>query len=315
MVAYITGLIASLTPCTIVLIPILLYRFGISDGSSEKAKWREIILLLLGFLISLVITGLALHYISQGQLINALRVGLSILLVSVGILQVFGRLKLSQIRSVTHPFVLGLVLPWTLSLSPCVLPYLSIFITKGILSDKTWLEFLLFGAGLITPAIAIALLGERLLEHMRSITPLMKSIERYSGILIIIAGVYLGLQTFELGDLELAISSGLLLLMLLAAGYVTFIRNRSIRIANILIFLALLLFWGTLTFHCKSFVDENNNADVHYLSCSDRDTCPACRRCTILFATAAAVGTVGYIASGYKIRITRKASKQTSKNE
>ena len=306
MVSFITGIIASLTPCTIVLIPILLYRFGLTDDSKEKMRVKEIGLLLFGFLGSLLLTGFFLQYISQGPLINVIRYTLSIVFIVIGVLQFFGKVSFASIKTITHPLLLGFVLPWTLSLSPCVLPYLSVFIASGALSGQAIVQLLLFGAGLITPALIFALLGEKVLRYARNFTRFLSATERYASLLIVATGVFIGLQAFEITILELTISSALLLIMLFGAGYLVFVKNRRVNIQTVLIFLSLLLIWGTITFHCKSHIPENSSLPgEHYLSCDQRETCEECRRCAILFGIAAGMGTIGYLGTGVKIRIKR----------
>ncbi len=303
--AFISGIATALTPCTIVIIPVFLYRFGIWGDRNKKVMFKELFLSIFGFLISLVSFGLLFDYISNLEIFNALRLILGTLFIVIGVLELSNKLNLNFITNTSNSFVLGLIFPWVLSFSPCVLPIFSAFFSTQISTGQIYLKLLFWGFGVLTPAVLMSLVGNKLFEIFKKGGKAFYFVEKFSGIIIIVSGLYLNFQLLDMKSLDIILASGIFLLIILSAGFFVFIKERRINLANILMFVSIIVLWGAFTFNCynearhKQAIESiNKTFQLNQYSCgAENQECSQCKRCATLFSIAAILGATGYVIS------------------
>lgn len=318
--SFIAGIAAALTPCTVVLIPIFLYRFGITVDSSQltaedrniKLRWITakkflgLVQVVAGFLLSLIIIGLLFDQIASSEFFNVLRLVLGTTFIIIGVLQLAGQFNFTSIKRIANPFLLGLILPWVLSFSPCVIPIFSALISSQLSNGEIYLKLLAFGVGLLTPAILTALLGTKLFEFMKKASRSLVVIEKLSGVIIIVSGIYLNFQVLQLRSLDIVISGLIFAVLILLATYYSIFIRQHVKISNVLIFTSVLLLWGIFTFNCynetshtKDVENEIHSSDT--ATCiAGEEKCEACTRCAVLYSLSASIGATGYVIANKK---------------
>lgn len=231
--AYIAGLIAAFTPCMLVLIPIFLYRFGLwgnnVTGKRKSKLFAELALLLAGFFISFILSGIAFERLLGSDYVNITRLFVGSLLVFLGILQFRGSVDFTIISKLTNPFLLGLVLPWIISFSPCVLPFVSTLLisseTSSIVDFSVVTRFVLFGAGILTPSIVIAIVGNYGLGVAKTLSKKLRYIDKIAPVLLILAGFYLSSQMVYLTSKDVLIVGLLWISIILYIFYRVFLKS------------------------------------------------------------------------------------------
>jgi cytochrome c biogenesis protein CcdA len=305
--AYLTGLTAGLTPCTVVIYPLFLYRFGVWGDKKSKVLIEEILFTLVGFLLSLVLSGLIFEFLSKSEVFNALRLIIGTLLVVLGVLQLAGKFSVNVFKRITSPFLLGFTLPFVLSFSPCVFPFFTSLLSASLSGGTVLVNILAFGVGLISPALLMAFLGNRILNLAKKGGKLFYYVEKFSGLIVIFSGIYLSLQILEIKSLDIVFASVFFGVFILLAAYYSFWVKRRFNLANFLMFLAVLILWFVFSFHCyTSAVNEVRDFEFQYQygksvatsQCSgEPENCPLCQRCALLFGLAALVGSGGFVIS------------------
>lgn len=232
------GLLAAFTPCTLALIPILLYRFGLWGGQlSRKGKRidsfavlaNQLSQLIIGYLLSFSVMGLLLGSIIGSDLANISRLVIGSALVALGVMQFGGGVSFRFIQKVSNPFLLGLALPLVVSISPCVLPVLAPFVgLSASTGTATIVSFLFFGLGVLIPAVIIALSGNQLLSRVKNLAGVMAKIDKVAAALIIVSGVYLGTQQLGLTRID-TIIVGLLHVVFVVWIAVIVLKNEATR--------------------------------------------------------------------------------------
>lgn len=199
--AFLGGLAALLSPCAAMLLPSF---FAYAFGSSRTRLLGRTGLFYLGLLITLVPLGLAAG--ALGALLathrSVLALGGGILLIALGLLQVFGiNVNLPGFRSGggTGPFaVIALGAVYGLA-GACTGPLLGAVLTMAAVGGSPLYGALLlamFGAGMVVPLIVVAWawdstsLSEKLRPRPLTIGPVTTSVwGLVSGVLFIVLGV------------------------------------------------------------------------------------------------------------------------------
>jgi cytochrome c biogenesis protein CcdA len=162
LLAFVYGLLVSVSPCTFPLIPIIYRVIG---------GWKGTLLYLLGSAISYVILGIAI--ISVGIYFQnfmhwwPIKLAFSLLLGYLA-LSAVDILKLPKITAVAtkNPLLLGILAP--IICSPCMTPALAVILsTLKVAKAQGIAQLLLFGLGVNIPFIAMCFGLKWVLDHIK----------------------------------------------------------------------------------------------------------------------------------------------------
>ncbi len=298
LTAYISGIAATLTPCTIVLIPIFLYRFGIWGGRKGGRLYKDMAYTFLGYILGLLLVGLVLDSITQSDFYNAARIIIGVGFIIIGVLQVFGRFNVILLQNISNSFMLGFVLPWALTVSPCVLPIFSSFLASELSKGEIYLKLIIFGAGLLTPAVMVGILGSKVFSIMKKTSVIFAQVEKFSGIIMIGAGVYMNFQILEVRNLELVLSS-LFLIMIIAGTAFYLVRSKvGLSLSRLIILFSIAFIWFIFTFSCygsKNHIAATVESHEGLYQCAQEERCERCTECALRFSFAAGLGGLGFV--------------------
>lgn len=293
--ALIAGVIAAFTPCILALIPLFLYRFGVWGNDGKKRKRSivgEIGLLMLGYFISFTLSGIVFQQLSNSTFVNATRLTLGTLLFMIGVLQLFGFLSVQVINKFSNPLAIGLVLPFVISFSPCVLPYFSTLLAGSISADSVF-NFWLFGLGVLIPAIIISIFGKFALNLFRRTNGWLHKIERISGLLIVFSGLYLASQLVQITQVDVDIAAGALMLTFAWQMWRQWQRKASHTLRNVRNIGISILTWSIGLGYLLSIVPSSDTSlsgsAFTYACTSGHSTCDVCNTVTGILAMIALV--------------------------
>ena len=142
MTAFTAGLMAALSPCVIVLVPLVLCRFAperakdLSDGDGAPGTAapppndaKALAAFSVGFVATYMVLGLAMSGMMTIGLQAGIRIGGGILCAMLGALAYTDRLDPMNLPVVRQPIVLGGSFALMLTINPCTIPFLGIPLT------------------------------------------------------------------------------------------------------------------------------------------------------------------------------------------
>jgi cytochrome c biogenesis protein CcdA len=211
--AYTSGLLAAVSPCVIVLIPLCLVRFvrqeatGARGGGADSlaavasAQGRppppatpsllvELSLFLLGFQVSYILFGFLLSSILTSRIQDGFKLALGTLFLVSSILAWQGRVDPLRLPLVDSAFWTGVSFALLLSFNPCTVPFLALLISVND-SASTLLALLCFAQGLITPALLVVAMGSRILSWLEESAFKMERVKPWTYALLGGSGIYL----------------------------------------------------------------------------------------------------------------------------
>lgn len=309
LTALFSGLLAAFTPCVIVLIPALIYRF-----SNEKKPIPEIIKFSLSFLIVYILSALFLAELFSSQIRYGLQLGLGILFIVMGILALLKRFNPLNFHLIKNTWLFGIVFAIIISVNPCVFAYLGILLGT---TNTTMLPINMtaFAIGLLLPALVVAIFGNKLLTKINKASKIMHHVSNLMNGLLIIIGAYMIYTIKNLGKSDIIVTGLLLILtfiIILRSFYFLQGKKQLLKLKNILLFTALIIILLAITFHCDSHIKKNtydaldpdtnpfhiNNAlqtqtitETPQPTCSSNvTTCKVCTRCITIFSLGALIG-------------------------
>jgi thiol:disulfide interchange protein len=290
--SYISGIVTAFTPCVIVLMPIMLYRFF----NKDKKQWRSFAFFIIGFLISYVVLSYLLAGIFTSQVQNGFKLGLGLLFVVLGILSFIERLNTLDLPAANNPFVLGLVFSIIAASNPCALPYFSIIVANS-LPTLLIINILLFGLGIITPSIFFGLIGQKMINLAKKSGKFFHSIHKLMSIILIASGIYLALSIKSMMMNDLYVVGGMLALtffIVIRSFFIINDKKELLNIKNILLLLSLLLIIFVAIYHCNNTIVSSGIVHTDGVcSADDVLSCPVCTRCITIFGIAAFLGFIG----------------------
>ena len=196
---FIAGLLTSLGPCSLSLLPITIAYIG---GSNNKNNQVKIFSFCVGVIISLVFLGALSGLLGKiyGQLPSAFTTIISIFAILMG-LNLLGFLKIKlpnspdfeSVEKKVPPFIAPLVLgaSFGLASSPCITPVLATLLAwvsqaKNPLISIIFLFF--FGLGQVIPLIIVGITTDNL-KKLLEIRKFSQIIPTFSGLILITLGV------------------------------------------------------------------------------------------------------------------------------
>ena len=193
-----SGIIASFTPCVIVLFPIVLYRFF-----NKEKNFLEYGKFVLGFLFSFIVFGYLLFGLFSSPVANGIKLGLGFLFSILGVLALLDRINPLNFPLIKNSFLLGSSFALILSFSPCAFPYLSIIIAT---SKSIFMDIIMFGIGLISPSILFAFFSQKILNFTKKSGKIFHNINKLMSIILIATGIYLAITITMFNYHDLIIS-------------------------------------------------------------------------------------------------------------
>ncbi len=324
IVSFTSGIIAAFTPCVIVLIPLVLYKFF----KKEKKQIKEFILLVLGFLTSYILLSIIIASLFTSIIQNGIKLGFGLLFLTLGVLALMEKINPLNFSIIKNSFLLGSIFALLTSLSPCSLPYLGIIIS---LSNKTkiFISILFFGIGLLTPSILFAILGQKIINFASHSKKIFYIINRLMSIVLVGAGIYLMLSIKSIGPADVYASLVLLALVFFIIIKSFFIINNFTdlkKISNILLLVALVLIIITTVWQCNNTIKynytlKNNNnfftdqvlqksniesTSIEHVCRMGSQHCQVCQKCIRIFSLSFILGIIGILLTAIEHRQKQK---------
>lgn len=279
------GVLVSFTPCVIVLFPITLYRFI----SGEGTDYKNYLLYVAGFLSTFTVIGFLFQGLFQSVIQSGIKFTLSVMLIALGLLQFFNKLNPLGLKPVDNTFLFGVLFAGAIGINPCAIPFTGqIF---GLSSGGAILiNLVAFGVGILLAPTFLVVFGNKLLSYTEKVTEAMHYMDKPMSLLLIGAGVYMGLHIFSLSRFELLFSSALVLLLLLVILKIFFVNNTIkdlLTVPRALLLVSIVGLWLTVTYHCYGAVGPGKTM----MRCTE--ICKVCRRCLWLFGGSVTLGIIG----------------------
>lgn len=299
-ISFLSGIIAAFTPCVIVLMPILLYRFF-----HEKTKhWKNYAIFICGFLLSYILFGYFLSELFTSFIQNGLKVGLGLLFIILGILAIMKKLNPINFPIMKNSFLLGTIFALIVSLNPCTIPYLS-FIVAIESKSYLFINLISFGLGLIIPSLLFAIFGKKILQITNKGKKIFSHVNNLMHIILILSGIYLITTIEKIEILDTYIISIFLILIfviIMRAFFLINSRNDIFNLKKLLIIIALGIIIYTVIFSCSNFIENKNKIEKIFnvgeyqspQSCSiQTQLCKVCLKCIYTFSIASIIGFLG----------------------
>lgn len=103
LTAFPAGLAAALSPCVIILIPLLLSKV---NGMKGK-RWIQLLMLLFGFLSTFIVIGFFLKQLMESSFQSGFRLGLGLLFITLGCQSFFGKVGSVSFPLFDNSFLMG----------------------------------------------------------------------------------------------------------------------------------------------------------------------------------------------------------------
>ncbi|RMF05205.1 hypothetical protein D6764_05280 [Candidatus Woesearchaeota archaeon] len=312
---FLSGILASFSPCVAVLIPMLFYRFT----RREDGKILSIALFSVSFVVTFVLSALFLSALFSSTVKNGFQLGLGMMFAVVGILDLAGKLDAMRFPLVKNPVLLGVSFALLSAVNPCSFSYLGIVIAT--VRTSLWLHLLFFSMGVLVPAMAFLVVGDRLFSLVTKPGRVMEKIGKGMSAVLVVIGVYLVLTIKQFGLYDAWVTA-------LMLGVLFFIMMRAIccrkDIASfaephkLLLIASLILILFTTVYHCSAYtspygmqripsyaddgspsysVPQYGSLEAGHTCNMFEEECVVCKRCIRIFSAALVSGAAGIILS------------------
>lgn len=297
--AFISGLVSSITPCVIVLFPIILYRFF----KKEEKQIRNFILFIAGFIITYVILGLIINKLFQSPIQNGIKIALGLTLIILGVLSLLNKINPLNLPIIKNPLLLGVIFSAAISINPCTLPYLGLIISTTS-TTQILINMIFFALGLITPAIGFALIGQTFINITKKTSHLTKKIKRLMDVLLISTGVYLiyTIKNFTQTDLFITtLMMSILFFILVKSFFIINSKKELLKLKNILLLISLATILYLTIVNCNNIISQednqnilnNNSLNTEVHTCTANTECEICTKCIQQISLATTIGFIG----------------------
>lgn len=279
-IAFFNGLMASLSPCTFPMYPIIFAYFFVDKDIPDKKK---LALFIGGYIMSmLLLAGLLLSLSGISMVSEVMKFA------GAGFMIIFGAFLLfrkeisahfSAAGKINNPFIFGAL--FAFMINPCSFPFLLSTLSLSIADPSGYLFIMLYGAGLIIPPTLFAILGKSVIDKVRKVYSKWWLINYFTGGFLIVAGIVTALGV-SVSKESLLVSSGLLLAFVIGIMYFGFrgMRGRKGKTIKTVQMAVLAGFWAIFTFRCHELM-----YDAAGMTCSA--TCEICSTCVYLMSVLA----------------------------
>ena len=169
ILALFNGLMASISPCTFPMYPIIFAYFFMENDIIDKKK---IAMFIGGYVASMLILSMVLFSFSGIHLVTE-----TLKFAGAGFMIIFGAFMLAKrefkinIRrdKVKNPFLFGMF--FAFMINPCSFPFLLSTLTMSVSDPSGYIFILFYGLGLIIPPTLFAILGKSVLGKVRKVYP------------------------------------------------------------------------------------------------------------------------------------------------
>ena len=287
--AFISGVLAAFSPCVIVLIPLVLYRF---IGNGEK-QLKGIMAMSIGFIAFFIMAGIVFSSLFQSEFQNGLRLALGIFFAGLGILSYAERINPLNFPLVKNPFLLGAAFALAISVNPCTLPFLSV--TMGLGLAEALPSMIAFGLGLLAPSVLFVIFGSSAMNIARKGGRLMSRAKHLMDVMLVLTGIYLALTVKQFDTVDSQVVSLFLLGFFALLLRLLFIVNSKADMAKpqtVMLIAALTLVIVAALVHCNAYI-ASAPASLAAATCHTglfEEACETCVHCAVIFGFAAAIG-------------------------
>lgn len=310
LLSLISGILAAFSPCVIVLIPLFLFRFV----NKKETQWKNILLLILGFLISYILFGYFLSNIFTSEIQNGIKLGAGILFIVLGVLSLMKRINPLNFPLIKNPFLLGIFFALIIAINPCTIPFISVVVALNA-TGLILINLIFFSLGLLIPTLLFTFFGQNFLNFTKKSGKVMVVIDNLMNFVLIGSGIYLIITIKGLYKYDIYVAAALLIIVFIILIKSFFILNSKkdiLKPKNVLLLISLLLIIIVITIHCNNKLTNHNQEKLNdnFLTANNLDNsiveepvcslggvedCTVCYNCIILFFIALILGVVGLI--------------------
>ncbi|NOX71322.1 MAG: hypothetical protein GXO64_01330 [Candidatus Micrarchaeota archaeon] len=279
--SFFNGILASLSPCTFPMYPIIFAYFFMEKKSLDK---KRITMFISGYVISMLLLSFLLMSLSGIFLVSDV-----LKFAGAGFMIIFGVFMFTKkefnihfsLKKINNPFIFGMI--FAFMVNPCSFPFLLSTLTISLTSAAGYVYILLYGLGVIIPPTIFALLGKSIMGRLEKIYSRWWIINYITGAFLIIAGIVTAFDV-SINKVSLLVSSALLLAFVLALvffGFKSFATKKG-KALKCLQMGTLVSFWVLFTYRCQGLVSDSTT-----MMCSS--TCEICTTCLALFSIIAVI--------------------------
>ncbi len=282
--AFLAGILASMTPCILVLFPITLYRFM----GEKRIDYAGYLLYLAGFMTFFVIFGAFFKGVLSSALRNGVLLFIAVSLVVLGILQLMNRINPLSLYPVKNTFLFGAIFSFGVATSPCSLPFLGTL--AGFSIDKILPSLVFFGLGILVAPTVMLFIGTGMVKTIRKAGNFMEHLNRFLSIVLIGAGIYLGFTVSSFSRMDVISSTTMVFLLSVLLIWLFSVNKRMtemFKFPKIFLLLSLILLFSSIAFHCYGIAAGSEG----YCAGS----CFVCQRCLYLFLGSLSFAIIGSI--------------------
>jgi len=233
LIAYTSGVVAAISPCVIVLIPLLLYRFlsNTTTGNNAPKNWlgrlldylrfaisSDFLKFVCGFEVTYIIFGLFLSKLLTSSIQNGFKMGLGGFFIVISILSILNRVDPLHLPLFSNTYLMGICFALVLSINPCTIPFLAVIVSLSL--NEALLGLFAFAQGLLTPALFFIIFGRTAFRAFKSKIPfqLVNKIKVGASCMLLGSGFYLLYSIRYISQWDLFIATAFAIMTILITG-------------------------------------------------------------------------------------------------
>ena len=310
IIAFLSGILSAFTPCAIILIPLISYRFF----NKKNKKIKQYVLFILGFILSYIILGYFLLELLTSRIQNGFKLGLGILFIILGILSLMKKLNPMNLPLSKCSFTSGIIFAILIAANPCSIPYLSLIISSN-LKSTILINIFSFALGIILPAILFSIIGHSILNFTKKTGKIQHTIEKLMSLILIVSGIYIAwtIKNFTNQDIWPVVLILVFSVAILARAFFLINSKKDLfSIRTILLMFAISLIIFIAVNHCNDSITSKESLSYFgeisqenkIESCTAYSECKICKECFYTFSIATLLVVIS-ILLGYFMKIKK----------